>query len=537
MSRRPASLSSIDGARRGRPVLVALAWLADAAGAVLFAACLAMALVHLGQRESLAWLLGMVAAAGGRAAATAMAARLGARRARGLLSDLRRRVLTVAFSAGGAGGRTVGETSAAVFEEVEALEGFHARYEPLRMAMALSPVLILVAAAIASPIAAGILLFTLLPFILSMALAGTAAQGAARRQFEALAKLSGLFVDRVRALPVILAFQAEAAETRKVELAAAQVSERTLSVLRLAFLSSAALEFFAALAVALVAVYAGFNLLGLLPFPVPEKLGLGQAVFVLALAPEFYAPMRRLAAAYHDKQTGEAAAERLGRFLAAPPRTPETPAPLTAVPTIRFEQARLRHPDGGAVIGPIDLIAAPGQITALVGPSGSGKTSLLNLLTGLVPLSGGEVWLDDRKLSESGGFAGLIAWAGQAPALIPGSLRDNIALAWPASDDTAILEAARNAGLVLNREGGLDAAVNERGSGLSGGERRRIGLARAFLKPARLVLLDEPTADLDAAAEAAMLEAIRRLAHGRTVVLATHSARAAALADQVVTLA
>ncbi|WP_255581442.1 ABC transporter transmembrane domain-containing protein, partial [Caulobacter sp. HMWF009] len=170
------------------------------------------------------------------------------------------------------------------------------------------PLGLIAVAAVASPISAAILLFALIPFIIAMALAGTATAAQSRAQFTALQRLSGLFLDRVRALPVILAFQAEPRVTRDLERAADQLAERTIRVLRVAFFSSAALEFFAALSVALVAVYCGFNLLRLLPFPVPEQLDLRRAVFVLALAPEVYLPMRRLAAAYHDRQAAEAAA-------------------------------------------------------------------------------------------------------------------------------------------------------------------------------------------------------------------------------------
>jgi len=185
-----------------------------------------------------------------------------------------------------------------------------------------------------------------------------------------------------------------------------------------------------------------------------------------------------------------------------------------------------------------DLKIAPGEVVALLGPSGSGKTTLLNLLLGLAPLSGGEVTVGDRRLSPLGSIAASAAWAGQAPVVLPGTLADNLALAHPGATREALEKAARAVGLaeVLRDRGGLDARLDERGAGLSGGERRRLGLARALLKPAPILLLDEPTADLDAASEAALLPVLRLAASGRTTLVATHSEAVAALADRVVRL-
>ncbi len=461
-----------------------------------------------------------------RAAVTA-----GARAAVGVKRALRGRAVAGLLS-----GRPAALTAAA--EGVEAVDGHYARFEPARLAAAASPLLLIAVVALASPVAAGILLFTLISFVLGMALAGVAAGGESRRQFEALARLSGLFLDRVRALAPILAFQAEARMAQDVARAAGELSTRTGKVLRIAFVSSAIIEFFAALSVALVAVYCGFNLLRLLPFPVPETLDLGRAFFALALAPEVYAPLRRLAAAYHDRQAAEAAVPTLSAALAdeAAPATTIAPAfadlPRTRPPAIRFARVAIAYGDAPPVISGFDLDIRPGQIIALTGASGAGKSSLLHALLGLAPVVSGRILIDDRPLSGQACLAGVAAWAGQAPVVLPGTLADNILAADRSATRRRVMAAAAGAGL----KGDLDRPLDERGGGLSGGEIRRLGLARALLKPAPILLLDEPTANLDRGSEAALIETLRHAAEGRTTLIATHSAAVAAMADRVVRL-
>ena len=280
--------------------------IADAIPAVGFAAGLALAVGALPQGIGHA-VPGALLAVGSllaRGVLAQCATVVGARAARAVKGDLRRQVLNGAFS----GRLSDAETMTATVEGVEALDGHVSRFLPARLAAGVTPLLLIAAAAVVSPFTAGILIFTLLPFVIGMALTGMAAGAESRRQFQALERLSGLFLDRIRALPAILAFQAEAQQGAVIARASENLAVRTGKVLKIAFLSSAILEFFSALAVALVAVYCGFNLLKLLPFPAPDQLSLTQAFFLLALAPEVYAPMRRLSAAYHDRQAAEAAA-------------------------------------------------------------------------------------------------------------------------------------------------------------------------------------------------------------------------------------
>ena len=490
-------------------------------------------------RAALPALLGLLATMLLRGAAAWAGTRLAARHAQRVKSQLRREALGVVLGRHRGEATSHGEVSATVVDEIDAVDGYFTQFQPAALEARVAPLLIAAAVALASPISAGILLATLIPFVSIMALAGGAAAAEAARQFEALARLSGHFVDRVRALPVILAFEAQAQETAQVARAAEAVSQRTLAVLKIAFISTAALEFFAALAVALVAVYCGFSLLGLLPFKVPETLDFRRAFFALVLAPEFYAPLRRLAGAYHEKQLGEAAAERLRPLLATPPPAdPSAPAPPIATPPeVRLRNLTLRF--GDLIIGPLDASAPPGQITAIVGPTGSGKSSVLAAVLGLTPLETGSIEVGGLRLAETGGFAGLSAWAGQAPAFLPGSIIDNLMASAPCVSQREAAAMANAVGLgpaLGRRSDGADTRLDERGSGLSGGERRRLALARALLKPACLLLLDEPSADFDAAAEGEIIALIRQAARDRTVIIATHSEAVAAAADHVVRL-
>lgn len=507
--------------------------IADTVPAIGFAAGLALAVGALprGLGEAVPGLLLAVAALIVRAALNQGAVFVNTRAARAAKHGLRRNVLRGALSGRPDGRLSDAAAMTAAAEGIEALDGHVSRFTPARTAAAISPLILIATAAVVSPFTAGILIFTLLPFVLGMALTGMAAGAESRRQFLALERLSGLFLDRVRALPAILSFQAETQQTRVIARASDDLARRTGKVLKVAFLSSAVLEFFSALAVALVAVYCGFNLLKLLPFPAPDELSLAQAFFVLALAPEVYQPMRRLSAAYHDRQAAESAVPSLSRLDQAEAAPRLRPAAPSAAPAIRFRDVAIAY-DGAPVLSGFNLTVAPGSIVALTGLSGAGKTSLLNLFLGLAPLTGGEVEVGDARLSDAPDLTAWVAWAGQAPVVIRGTLAENIALAHRSAASEQIEQAARRAGL----NDALDRLIDERGGGLSGGERRRLGLARAFLKPAPLLLLDEPTANLDAEAEAALLPLIREAARGRTTLIATHSDAVADLADVVVRL-
>jgi ATP-binding cassette subfamily C protein CydD len=507
--------------------------LLDTLAAIGFAAGIAGGVAAVAGRGMVwPWALLALGMGGMRGLFAMRALRLGAVRAGEVKQAQRRRVVAATLHRRAGVPIDSGSLATQAVDAVEALDGYVARFLPARRAAAVAPLLVLGATACASWVAAVILAATLLPFIAAMVLAGGAAAEESRRQFVALHRLSARFGDRVRALPVVLAFRAESREVQAIGAAAQELAMRTMCVLRVAFLSSAALEFFAALSVALVAVYCGFALLGLLPFAAPETPTLARAFFVLALAPEFYAPMRRLAAAYHDKQAAETAADTL---MLLPEPVPV--APLTAAAPLILRDVTIHYPSSDApAVSRLSFRIAPGETVALLGPSGSGKTSVLHLLLGLAPLSGGTMEAGGLPLAS---LAGSASWAGQHPLLIEGSIRENILLTYPEADERAIERAVVAAGLgplLARRPDRLDTMLDARGSGLSGGERRRIALARAMLNPAPFLLLDEPTAHLDAVAERAMIANIAGAARGRTTLIATHSPALAAIATRVIRL-
>ncbi len=417
-----------------------------------------------------------------------------------------------------------------LFEDTEALLPYYARFAQAEAQARILPLVLIAVMAVASPVSAGILTLTLLPFVTLMAFLGMGSADESKRQFDALSRLSNLFIDRVRALPLIMAFDAAPRQTGALAKAAQDVAARTLRVLRLAFINSAVLEFFSALSVALIAVYCGFSLLGQLPFHAPETLDLGRAFFVLALAPEVYAPMRRLAAAYHDRQAAVTACTRL-LAIDVTPETATSP-PFSNAPVITYRDVVCGFSDDpGFRIGPVSFEARPGQVIALKGSTGSGKTTLLRLMLAQGHLTSGTVEIDGKNLFD---VSGSLAWVSQHPPILAGSLSENLTLSRQAvcqqSIDQAIAKSGLNT-LVITRG---NATLNERGSGLSGGERRRIGLARAWIKDAPILVLDEPTADLDAASEAEIIARLPELFKGRTVILSTHSDALCRLADVVV---
>jgi len=433
-----------------------------------------------------------------------------------------------------------GEMGELMLAHADAIESYYAGYQPVRIEVVVVPLLIALAVACADWVVALILVFTapLVPFF--MMLVGWGAEAAGRAQLGELARMSGHFADRIKGLGLLRLYGRGEAELAGVEAAAEGVRERTMKVLRIAFLSSTVLEFFASVSVAMVALYLGLSYLGLMSLHAQVPT-LGIGVFCLLLAPEFYAPLRRLAAHYHDRANALAAAAEVERLLGelpedvtadAPAATARTPELLEAhAPPVVVRDLSLR-PLGAQhdVVQHLSFHIEAGQRVALVGPSGSGKSTLLEALAGWLPPQSGSIVL--RPGLE-------IGYAGQRPYLFHGSIADNLRLADPGATDAhlrAVAEAAQVMRFAAALPQGLDTVIGERGFGLSGGEARRIGLARLLLRDPQLLLLDEPTAFLDPETEADLLRTLAAFARGRSVVIATHSEAAMRWADTRLTL-
>ena len=434
-----------------------------------------------------------------------------------------------------------GELGELMLAHADSVESYYAGYQPVRIEVVVVPLLILLAVAWVDWVVALILLFTapLVPFF--MMLVGWGAEAAGRAQLGELARMSGHFADRIKGLGLLRLYGRGEAELDGVAAAAEGVRERTMKVLRIAFLSSTVLEFFASVSVAMVALYLGLSYLGLMSLHAAVPT-LGAGMFCLLLAPEFYAPLRRLAAHYHDRANALAAAAEVERLLgelpaqvdpaeaaAAPVRAPELleqHAPPVVVRDLVLRPLGASHD----VVQQLSFQIEAGQRLALVGPSGSGKSTLLEALAGWLPAQSGSIvlrpWLE-------------VGYAGQRPYLFHGSIADNLRLADPGVSDArllAVAEAAQVMRFAAHLPEGLDTVIGERGFGLSGGEARRIGLARLLLRDPQLLLLDEPTAFLDPDTEAALLQTLAAFARDRAVVIATHSETAMRWADTRLTL-
>ena len=406
---------------------------------------------------------------------------------------------------------------------VDALEGYFGGFVPLRADVVGVPLAILLAVFFVDRTVGLVLLLTMPLVPVFMMLVGWGAQAASQRQLQALTRMGGHFADRLRGLGLIRLYGRGASELHGIRAAAEELRVRSLRVLRIAFLSSAVLEFFASLSVAMIALYLGLTYLGMLDLRT-APLTLGMGVFCLLLAPEFYAPLRRLATHYHDRSAALAAMDEIALVL----DDADGGTPIAATPLVSVRDATLRHPAAARdVLSDLTLDLHREQHVALVGASGDGKSTLLEALAGWLPLHAG-------TLRHAPGLR--IGYAPQRPFLFAGSLRDNLRMAKPDARD-AELEQAAEAAQVLRFASrlpeGLDTVIGERGFGLSGGEARRVALARVFLRAPDLLLLDEPTAFLDPDTEAAVLQAIRTFARGRCVLMATHSPAAQAAMMQV----
>jgi len=533
-------------ARRGLRQAVVAGGVAGAlviAQAWLLASILAGGLVDKRPLDSLLGLfVGLAAVIVGRAVAGRAAERAAFEAAMTVVRAVRRALLDKLDRVGpvGLAARATGDVVAALSDASRGLEPFFARYLPAVAQAALLPVGILVVVAPLDWISATILLVTAPLIPVFMVLIGRGAEARNHRQWQHLQRMSGQFLDAVQGLLPIKLLGAGPRMVAAVGEAAELYRRDTMRVLRLAFLSAFALEFFATVAIALVAVLIGFRLMW-------GQMDYFSGLFILLLAPEFYLPLRAMGVAYHARMEALGAAQRLAEFEALPDLAvtadaPAPPAPIGAPPpTVSFRDVVLVHADGRQALAGASFTVAAGETVALVGPSGAGKSSLLALAMGFVRPTAGTVLVDGAPVDERtvAALRRRIAYVPQRPTLFAGTVAQNIALGVETPDRDRLAWAAAQAAIadrIAALPQGFDTRIGDGGLRLSGGEAQRIGLARAFYRDAALVLLDEPTAHLDGDNEALVQQAIGRLRVGRTVLVVAHRLATVAQADRVVVL-
>lgn len=445
---------------------------------------------------------------------------------------IRRRVLDRLQQAGPAWiqGKPAGSWATLILEQIDDMHDFYARYLP-QMALAASVPLLIVITLFPINWAAALILLGTAPLIpLFMAMVGMGAADANRRNFKALARLSGHFLDRLRGMETLRIFGRGEAETESIRRASQDFRSRTMEVLRLAFLSSGVLEFFASLSIALVAVYFGFSYLGELNF---GHYGTGVTLFAgflaLVLAPEFFQPLRDLGTFYHAKAQAVGAADSLKTFMEAPLAHPQRgditlnagePVTLTA------EDLIVKSPEGAVLAGPLTFTLSSKARVVVVGRSGSGKSSLINALLGFLPYEG-SLRVNGIELSaiDPDSWRNAISWVGQNPQLPAATLRENVLLSRPDASEAALYAALDKAWvsefLPLLPEG-LETQPGDQAVRLSVGQAQRVAVARALLSACQLLLLDEPSASLDAHSEQRVMQALTTASHQQTTLMVTH---------------
>ncbi|MFF8832110.1 thiol reductant ABC exporter subunit CydD [Streptomyces sp. NPDC015131] len=482
-------------------------------------------------------LLAVVAA--GRGAVSWLTELAAHRASAAVKSELRGRLLERAaeLGPGWLRGQRTGSLVALATRGVDALDDYFARYLPQLGLAVVVPVAVLARIVTEDWVSAAIIVGTLPLIPIFMVLIGWATQSRMDRQWKLLSRLSGHFLDVVAGLPTLKVFGRAKAQAESIRTITSEYRQATLRTLRIAFLSSFALELLSTLSVALVAVGVGMRL-------VHGDLDLYTGLVILILAPEAYLPLRQVGAQYHAAAEGVAAAEEIFAVL-------ETPAPAGGrggqePASVRIELADVTVRHAGRAKPSLDrasLVVEPGETVALTGPSGAGKSTLLDVVLGFAAPAGdggavrlGGVDLDAIDLER---WRERIAWVPQRPYVFAGTIAENVRLARPDADDDAVARALRDAGasaFVDALPEGAATVLGEDGAGLSAGQRQRLALARAFLADRPLLLLDEPTAALDGETEAAVVDAVRRLARGRTVLLVVHRPALLAVADRVVAL-
>ena len=464
----------------------------------------------------------------------------GRRAASSVLSGLRRAVLERRLRCQplALDGVESGEMTASTVQGVDGLEAYFARYLPQVVLAAVVPVAVLAWVASIDLTSAGVMLLTLPLVPVFMWLIGRHTEERTRERWLALRLLSGHFLDVVRGLPTLRAFNRGQAQAAVLAGVGERYRRTTMATLRVAFLSGSVLELAATLGVALVAVTVGVRL-------TEGSLGLQAALTVLILAPELCLPLRQLAAQFHASADGLAVAERILELLEAPPAivpsgrlVPHSPREAP----VRLESVSFAYPSRpDLVLDDFELELCPGETVALIGPSGAGKTTVASLLLRFAEPTSGRITIGGLDLAECRTelWRRLIAWVPQRPTIFRGTVADNIRLGDAHASERAVHDAAILAGadrFIRALPRSYETVVGDGGRPLSAGERRRVALARALVRDAPFVILDEPTADLDRTSAEVVAEAVERLRPSRTVLLIAHRPELVAHADRLVFL-
>lgn len=427
-------------------------------------------------------------------------------------------------------------TANLMVEPINALYGYFARFLPQLWIAVVVPLLILVVVAWLDWVAALFLLFAAPIIPAFMALVGMGAEQLNQRHFETTQKLAGLFVDRVRNLTNLQLFAATDEAIADVSWASETCRQANMKTLRVAFLSSAVLEFFAAVAIAAVAIYVGFSLLGYFTFGPASEMTLFSGLTVLLLAPEFFQPLRTLSQHYHDRASALGASALLATESSRESADRQFPEITGDSDHVEFNRVSFSYPGmQEPVFKSLNYAFKKGQIHVIQGPSGSGKSTLIQLLLGFLKPQQGGISLFGKAPGRQP-----VAYLPQRPFLVQGSLADNLRLVAPQVSEQSMLKALHQVALssfVDALENGLQTEISEQGVGISGGEAQRLALARVFLRPTEIIILDEPTAALDATSSASIRVALQRLREaGHTLFVVSHDQSLLSIADTVTRL-
>lgn len=491
--------------------------------------------------ELIPYFLGLIIGFGMRAIILWAREKIGFRSGQLLRNHIRQKILDKIHLVGPAtiNQKPAGSWASIMLEQVENLHNFYARFLPQQSLSAIVPVVILIAV---FPLnwAAGLILMITAPLVpLFMIIVGIAAADNSQKNMDTLSRLSAQFLDRLRGLETLRLFNRTSEQTEHIENATEDFRETTMDVLKLAFLSSAVLEFFTSISIALMAVYFGFSYLGQIEFGTYNApLTLFTGFFCLILAPEFYQPLRDLGAYYHDRAAGIGAADAIVDFLESDYLTVhqnEKTISLESAVEISAENLVVLSTQGSALTKPLNFQIPANHNVALVGQSGAGKTSLMNVILGFLPYEG-SLKINGQELCESNlaDWRKHIAWVGQNPLLLQATIKENLLLGDIQTSDEKIHRALSQAQATeFTDKLGLDYEIKDGGLGISVGQAQRLAIARALLRKGSLLLLDEPTASLDAQSENLVLQALNEMSCYQTTLMITHRIEDLKQCDQI----